>query len=82
MQIFRKEAFKILQLVEQFVNFIAVAGFTVSENKDRGFSQCSFIQLGYSIYKATETLMLRPIVITLLLLSFPVGDAERLFQAG
>lgn len=54
MQISRKQAFKILQLVEQFVNFIATAGFSVSENKDRGFSQCNFIRLGYNNYKAME----------------------------
>lgn len=56
MQIFRKGAFKILWLVEQLVNFTAIAGFTVSENKDRGFSRCSFIQLGYNSCKAMENI--------------------------
>lgn len=56
MQIFRKQTFKIPQLVEQFVNFTAIAGFAISENKLRSFLQCNFIQLGYNNYKATENI--------------------------
>lgn len=54
MQIFRKQAVKLLQIALQAADFTAIAGFTVSENKGRGFLQCNFIQLGSKNSKATE----------------------------